>query len=202
MRPNWFVGLVPHPETLKRLYETIYSSPPRGLRAYDVEDLHVTLAFFGACDPDVALQAWTQNDMSLQATTLKLGGAQLFGRASRATALGFNVEAVKYGDAANVHADTAFRQFIGPYRDALLEAANRPADPRIPRPHLTIARLPRGLTPLQRRTVIRWAEEIRVTEHLPVEAVALYRSADREAGGAGGQRYAIVEECKLTQQTD
>lgn len=197
MRPNWFVGLAPHHESLERIYQTIYASPPRGLRAYDVYDLHVTVAFLGAIDAEVATNAWNEIMLSLRAGTVRLGRAQLFGRASRATALGFNVGAVQYGEAHGAAADAAFRESVASDRDALLQAAGRPADPRRARPHLTIARLPRGLTPLQRRTVIKWAEGIRVEELLRVDIAALYRSADRVAGEAEGRRYAIIDQRQL-----
>ena len=180
MRPNWFVGFPIQSDAVAGLYK----DAPLGLRAYHLEDLHVTLAFFGPAVEEHVRDAWASHEFRVRRTSVVLSSAQLFGQSRTATALGLHVQTVPRS------AQEAFASAMRSDRDGLLASVGCDPDVRDVRPHVTVARLPASLTSFQRRTAIRWAERIDIGDRILLDRVALYTWADdRER-----RRFRIVDE--------
>lgn len=183
---------------------------PDVLRMYAPADLHITVAFLGSVPYEVAARVWETHTFALAPVTVRLGPVQLFGRPGRATALGFNVIPAghrrnnlvdrlrgQFGSDARKGADSLSPDLIAGLRferDALLDLAECRPDSREPRPHVTIARLPRDATSLERRRAIGWAEKLVIDEPVVLNSVALFTwSAVRDASA----RFRIVDERQL-----
>ena len=153
---NWFVGLPVPPGVW---FEPLLTDAP-GARPTHPEDLHVTLAFFGPTGEARALAAWSLVEGTPPpAFEVRLAGLERFGR--RFSALGL------------IPQSEALVSWMTDRRPGLLEAAEAPADPRPPRPHITVAR------PRDRRALGRWADArdpLEVT--LTLGEVALYTRAE------------------------
>ncbi len=173
MEANWFIAL-PFPpaslpgEELTRL--------PAGTRAFDPEDLHVTVAFLGAAGEQRALRAWRRleiNDALPLPTTI--GPRAVFGAPRRPSALGLDLDTAS--------GDGALTRFIAAWRDALRATAGLAPEQRQVRPHVTLGRPPRRCDADWEHALAAWIDQ--PTLHTPVrlERIALYTRA-----APGGRR--------------
>ena len=167
MRPNWFIGLpVPAADWL---LETL-SNAPEGLRCFQPADLHITLAFLGTVDSELAHSAWSAAEKrAMDPTFIVPGKVRPFGAKKRPSALSFVLEAGHDEIAAYMERN----------RTAILRGAGRPPDKRPPRPHLTIARIPRRADDKLREAALNWAESVETPGlGITLDRMALYSWAD------------------------
>ncbi len=184
MRPNWFVGLPVDDAWVPRAIDGI----PAGLRTFDGEDLHVTVAFLGDVDADAAYRGWrtviehddgAPRDLG-PAFDLTLGRVLPFGPPSKPSAL----------SVVPAEGDEACLGFIAAHRDRALRAAGSPPDRHAIHPHATIARIPRKATDEARAEALAWAESVPpLGVTVRVSEVALYTWTDERRK----QLYRIVE---------
>ena len=158
MRPNWFVALRVTAPSL------VLPVPPSGVRLFDAEDLHATIAFLGGVDERRARAAWDAAAIALAPRAITLGRVVPLG----ASALSAIVD------------DAEITAAIGAARDEMHRAAGTPLDTRAPLPHVTIARTGRRA---DREAAIAWASELRLESIAArIDEVALYTWAeDRSA---------------------
>ena len=164
--PNWFIGIPVPGGWLDALLERA----PGDLRRLHADDLHVTVAFLGACGRERAERAFGLLDEGLEVRAV-LERIHGFGGRRRPSAYSLvlgqgNEEVVAY---------------LRRWRDRLLLAANARPDPYEPYPHVTIGRPPRRAPPEVAQVLRDWALS---TPPLDVEVllddVALYTwSEDR-----------------------
>ena len=178
-RQNWFIGLPVHADELPA---GILASLPPGIQRFHEEDLHVTVAFLGPIGERraraaFALADWTQWP-TLSATT---GPRAAFGNPRRPSAYGLEVE----GDAV--------RRFLAAWRDALLQAAGRPAETRGIRPHVTLGRPPRRLAATMRDRARPWLDETQPPTPLRLDRIALFAGSDERPR----RLFTRVRECPL-----
>lgn len=169
MKPNWFIGL--YCDETGWLQSSVQHLPPR-VRAFQRSDLHVTLAFLGACSEAAALQAWKQATQhppaALYMTTSAL---QPMGKKSRPSAF-----SLLFDD------DEPLVVWMQTHRAAVLAAAAARPDNRTPLPHLTIARPQRRISQSQRDKALIWCQSQKIQpQQLWFRHMALYTwSMDRK----------------------
>lgn len=164
--PNWFVGW---PFEV----ELPLPSPPPRVRAFAPEDRHATLAFLGACGEAAARAAWAVAlELELAPVRARLGGVELLGHPRNPSAI-----AALFSD-GRVEVEAQ----IAAHRSALLEAAGARPDDRPPKAHVTLARIQRKASPIQRRHAAEWAATLSLDGAAELDRLALYTwSEDREA---------------------
>jgi len=64
-RPNWFFAF-----PLDGAFVATLPEPPKAIRRYHPDDMHMTLAFLGGCGEEAALRALSVLDVSLGASPL------------------------------------------------------------------------------------------------------------------------------------
>jgi 2'-5' RNA ligase len=167
MAPNWFVGL---PVAAGPWLAPLVADAPRALRVFHREDLHLTVAFLGACGEERALAAWrTLDGFDHDAVEVSLGGLVPMGNPRRYSAL--SVLLVSGG------AQTA--ALIGAVREPMWAAAAARPDDRPPQPHLTVARPTRAASAAERRAALAWATgKPPVGAHVLIDRIALYTWSD------------------------
>lgn len=172
-RPNYFVGF-PLPDFW---VENALLGLPPGLRTFRGEDIHITVAFLGACSDEQAHAAWLatigiDGDSPLadeHPFEVELGRIETFGNPAQPSSL----------SAVPVDADGPATTFLARHRDRIFHAAGRPPDARPPRPHSTIVRIPRKAPPELRAAAIAWAEQVpplRIV--VPINEIALFTWTD------------------------
>jgi 2'-5' RNA ligase len=161
MKANWFLGVpVPGDRAIE-----LAGSPPEGVRLFHAADLHVTIAFLGACGEERARAAWSALAWPLGPIDASLGAVVPMGSPRQVSALSALVEDGR-GEVERA---------IGAVRDVICAAAAVPPDPRPPKAHVTIARLGRRTTPRQRRAAVAWARGLALAGlRVRLESVALY----------------------------
>ena len=170
-RPNWFLAFPLDGSFVLGLPEL-----PSGLRRYQPEDVHMTLAFLGGCGEAGALAALAALDEQLARAPLApidvalgevvgMGGARL--RYSALSAL------LSTGRAEATAA-------LARYRDALTEAASGRRERRAPKPHITLAR-PRGRAgENEREAGLRWGASLDLgAVRQRLDRIALYTWSER-----------------------
>lgn len=169
MRPNWFVAW---PVRCAGLDERI-GELPADVRRFAPVDRHITLAFFGGVEAEAARRAFDCLG-ALPAVDVGFGPVVLFGDRRKGTALSAEIEA---GRGVLVNGMRA-------WRDAMLERAGAGPEYREPRPHMTIARMQRGIAPEGRRVALAWASGIDLSGLTArIDRIALFTwSADRRHG--------------------
>lgn len=139
--PNWFIGW---PFEADVPLEPV----PDRVRGFAPEDRHVTLAFLGPCGPDRAAAAWAiARACPIAKRTVTLGSLTLLGNPRQPSAIAALLDAGR----AEVEAEMAA------HRGALLAAAEARPDDRPPKAHVTLARIQRKASPVQRRQAADWA---------------------------------------------
>lgn len=166
--PNWFLAWPVKVSLGDRLADV-----PDEVRAFAPADLHITLAFLGAVDRDIARDTFDSLDLSLLSPTqISFGDVVLMGHPRRGTALSAEVADGR---------ETLATQ-IGAQRSELLERAGARPERYEPRPHMTIARIHRRASRTAREAALRWAAAIDLSSmSATVERLALYTSSvDRQ----------------------
>ena len=164
MKPNWFIGWPIAAPLLARAGEL-----PVSVRLFAESDLHVTLAFLGACGEERARAAFATIEAA-KPVQVGFGGVQLFGHPRRGTALSATLAAGR----EVLVARTSEQQ------DAALSAAEARPETRAPNPHVTIARIARRASKDERERALEWAAEIDLSGLTAViDRVALYTWSDQ-----------------------
>lgn len=177
--PNWFIAL---PVPAEQLPDDALDSLPEGVRAFHPLDLHITVAFLGPVSRERALAAWDLHDWSSEpGFHVYTTGRAALGRKRRPSAYGLDV-----GDA-----DGRLQQFVQDWRDRLLDAANRPAEKRDVRPHVTLGRPARGRSDTIRHR--QWLAKRQPPAEITLERIALYTWAEQRRD----RRFTHVRECEL-----
>ncbi len=189
-RPSYFVGF---PLAAPAVLDGVPRAPA-GVRVFDVADVHVTLAFFGACGPERAVEGMRAVDAAAMAPVeVTLAGARLLGHPRHPTAV-----ARLLGEGAGV-----LVTHLAAQRDRALAAAGCAPERRAPLPHATIARVRRRASATERTAAESWARAIVPSaQRVMIDRVALYTWSEERAGGAtddgrNARRYRIVEERPL-----
>jgi 2'-5' RNA ligase len=195
---NWFVAL---PVVADRWYDALsaHASKARGvasgasadapslaLSRLHRDDLHLTIAFLGACGEEQALRAWaTLEGWSAPALAATLGHLVPLGNPRRPSAIALTL----------TEGNEAVASLLGSLRDAMFDAAEVPRDLRVPLPHITVFRVPRHATSAERRSALEWVEACPpVPGRIRFETVALYAWAE----GRSERRFRTVIERPLT----
>ncbi len=141
--PNWFVGFPVDGAFLASL-----PPPPRAVRLYHPDDVHLTLAFLGACGEEAARRSWGLLERAeLAAAEISLGSVVPMGSARSYSALSALLERGR----------TELEASLGRLRDPLTEAASGRRERRPPQPHVTLARAQRMASDAERAAGIEWA---------------------------------------------
>jgi len=179
MKANWFVGLPIEGGWMPARVP----APPPEVRLFAPEDLHLTIAFLGACGEARAREAWAATGAF---SPIDAGLAEVvpMGPERRYSALSTLL------DRGREDVERA----IGTLRDPICAAAGARRDDRPPKAHLTIARPTRRASPAERRAAIAWAAAIDLRSvAVRIDRIALYTwSEDRAA-----RLFRIVEERPL-----
>ncbi len=180
--PNWFAALpVPAHAWLPRVLREL----PSSCRGFDPDDVHMTVAFFGAMRESlVADVIETLDGVSDAPIPVRLGRLLALPKPRRPSAFSFSI--AEGGEpAANL---------IGTWRDSLLAVARARPDHRPPLPHITVARPPRRASAEARSESLAWARNTEPPPDLLVlDRIALYTWADNRRI----RQFKIVHECGL-----
>lgn len=167
---NWFVGLM-LPE--RSGWIEVAAGLPSGVRRFHPADLHITVAFLGACGEDRGLAAWHALRHRLHAPIPVTAGPWLaLGHPSRPSAFGLGL--------AEGH--QAVAALMASWGAEALAAAGRPPERRAPLPHVTLARPSRRGGDGARTAMQRWMGAAPVPEQpTRLEQLALFTWApDRQ----------------------
>ncbi len=167
MKPNWFVGLPIDPGAW---FEPLTHDAPATVRVFHPSDVHLTVAFLGACGEQRAASAWQQlDDFAAAPIGITLGGLEPMGNRRRPSALS---AVVNQGRQAIIELTLALR---GP----LISAAGAKSDERPPLPHVTVARPAKRCSSAQRREAVAWARsKPAIGGAQTLDRIALYSWAD------------------------
>jgi 2'-5' RNA ligase len=166
--PNWFAAIpveLPGDD-----FASLQRGAPDGLRWFAPEDLHVTIAFFGAFREE-RLEAVASAIMELPRPDIRVTVGTMLALPStrRFSAVSLSV-ADGRGEAS---------AWLKHHHGALMRAAGLPPDPREPVPHITIARPLRQAPPWQRRSILNWMEQRQPPPAvLHLRRLALYRGME------------------------
>ena len=188
MAGNWFVALsVPAVPWFSRVPES-----PHGVRLFHPDDLHITVAFLGACGEEAAQLAFDVAPKWPTSTVdVTLGAVEPMGNPRRPSAFASLVS-----DGAGT-----LRDAIVVVRDEMCARAGARLDERAPRPHVTIARPRRSATGPERKEAATWARSVVLRDpcirlsrlvlygHSTDPSVRLFRDhAMRELGSRSAER--------------
>lgn len=177
MPANWFIAL---PVRDTGWLTGLLEGCPRGQRRFLASDLHITVAFLGACGEDGARRAWACSS-SGGPFSVTLGGLRAMGDPRRYSALSLELDQGR--------AEVA--EAIGRWRGPMFEAAGARPERRPPLPHCTVCRPSRRASERERAAGLGWARGVAaLTVPLVLDRVALYTWAeDRKTG-----LFRVVEE--------
>lgn len=167
MKPNWFVAF---PVTEGAWLSGLKSPIPPDLRLFLPEDLHLTVAFLGAMDPDLE-QAVSVLIRSIEfdAVCIEVDRLTALPRRNRFSA----ISAIPSSGASSVS------RLVAEWRDPLCRVAGAKPDQRRPLPHITIGRPTRKASPASRQEILDWADQVRFKNvKLKLDALALYTWSD------------------------
>lgn len=160
--PNWFIALPVSPAVW---FDEQVTPPPSGLRRFDPEDLHVTLAFLGGVGEAAARAAWAALPALDGPWSVRLGHVRAMGNPRRYSAL----SAVFAEGAVPVEAAMTRAGAVA------LAAAGLPPEPRPALAHVTLARPGRRASEPERAAGLGWARGLGVLDvTLTLDRVALY----------------------------
>lgn len=162
MKPNWFVAAPVETSWLPNLLSDL----PQTCRGFTPEDIHMTVAFFGAMDPKRA------DDVILHMKSIRRGSFSItLGKLiplpspKRCSALSLAVDEGQEEAAA----------LIGDLRDPMIQIAGGRPDTRPPLPHITVARPIRKYREQGRRDALAWAHQaVAPSTLISISKLALY----------------------------
>ncbi len=146
---NWFIGLPVDP---LGWYPDRVPAAPSGLRPFHRDDLHLTVAFLGACGEDRARAAFEAMEWPLGPTEIGLGPVAPMGPRHRYSALSVLL------DRGRVAIEAA--TFVA--RSTAFKVAAVQGDTRPPKAHVTIARPRREASAADRSAGLAWAASVDV----------------------------------------
>ena len=168
MPGNWFIALaVPAAPWFSRV-----SEPPNGVRLFHPDDLHITVAFLGACGQQAAEAAFEiAPKWPTGVVDATLGPVEPMGNPRRPSAFAAIVR-----EGADVLGDA-----ILVVRSEMCARAGARIEERAPKPHVTIARPKRKAEGVQRKAAQAWAAAISLGEpRVRLSRLVLYtHSVDR-----------------------
>lgn len=181
---NWFVGLrLPEPSG----WIEVAAGLPSGVRRFHPSDLHITVAFLGACEEEHALRAWQALEPRRH-PPIPVSAARwlALGPPSAPSAFGLGL--------ANGH--QAVAALMASWGAEALAAAGRAPDRREPLPHVTLARPTRRGGDGARTAMQQWITTAPVPEQpTTLEQLALFTwAANREE-----RLFQVVAERRLDQ---
>ncbi len=152
---NWFLALVvPEQAGLTQLLRDL----PPGLRPFQATDLHITVAFLGACDRSRAWQAW-QAIAPLQHPPIAVAAAAWRSMGSpehpSAYALTLGPDSLQEQDQSS----RLTTSLIERWREPALAAAGLPSQRRAALPHITLARPRRRGVERDRTAMASWLRQ-------------------------------------------
>jgi 2'-5' RNA ligase len=152
MSPNWFVALPLHGNG-----PLTFDAPPEGIRRFETEDLHLTIAFLGPCGEAAAWNGWDVvrrflGESHQPPIPYALGDVVPMGSPSRYSALS---ALLRDGHPECVH-------LINALRNAICAASGAAGDARPPLPHVTLARPSRRASDEERRAGLLWSRRLRL----------------------------------------
>ncbi len=174
---NWFLALVvPEQAHLTELLVDL----PAGLRPFCAADLHITVAFLGACGAERAWRAW-QAIAPLQHPALAVvpGGWRAMGPAETPSAYALTLAPDSAEELDQVHGSRLTRSLIERWRLPALAAADLPPERRAALPHITLARPRRRGMAAGQAEVDAWLQRAPRPRHgFVLDQIALYTWAD------------------------
>ena len=168
MKANWFVAL---PVPAAGWFERV-GAPPRGVRLFHPDDLHLTVAFLGAVSEEAARRGFEEaRAFPLGACEITLGPVVPMGNKRRPSAL----------SARLLDGEREVARAITEVRDAISDAACAAREARPALPHLTVARPLRSATYAERTGALTWASSLDLgAPRVSLTCLALYTwSAER-----------------------
>jgi len=170
MKPNWFIAL---PVAAGGWFAPLAAAAPRDLRRFHAGDLHLTVAFLGACGEHAARAAWALTQgMDPPDFDVTLGGLEPMGSRKKPSAIAVTLDRGRAPVAG----------YMTRWRGELLAAAGARPDTRPARPHITIGRPPRKLAPEGREAILDWARaQPPIGAAMRLGSLALYTWSDDRA---------------------
>lgn len=170
-RPNWFLAFPLDGSFVRGLPEL-----PPGLRGYQAEDVHMTLAFLGGCGEAGAMAALAALDEELARAPLPALDVSL------GEVVGMGGSGLRYSalSALLSRGRAEAIEVLGAYRDALTDAAAGRRERRAPKPHITLAR-PKGRAGLaEREAGLAWGAALDLDGvRQRLDRIALYTWSER-----------------------
>jgi 2'-5' RNA ligase len=162
---SFFIAI---PIVAGRWYEKL-ATPPARFSMFHAQDLHLTVAFLGACGDEKGRAAFEAIDFSLAVRAVTFGAVVPMGNPRHYSALSAELAE---GRAEVEHAMSASR-------GAAWTAAEAEPDLRPAKAHLTIARPARRASNADRRAGLAWAESLHLEGvSASLEMLALYTHAE------------------------
>jgi 2'-5' RNA ligase len=165
-RPNWFFAFPIDGSFLEALPE-----PPKAIRRYHPDDVHMTLAFLGGCGEPAALRALAALDERLgteppPVLDISLGRAVPFGRSKS----GYTTLSALLDQGRDEATALVARE-----RDALHAAATGTHPKRPANPHVTLARVRGRASAESREAGLAWASALELgAVRARLDRIALY----------------------------
>lgn len=178
VEPNWFIALTVDPG---EWYGPFLRTIPRHIRAFNAQDLHVTVAFLRACGEEKARAAFEVVEPHFaRPLNLRLAGVEALGNRWRPSALGI----------VGIGGGTEVAEFTDKVRDLAAWRAGVEPDTRAPKPHVTVIRPPKRGSLQEIREILDWATGVTpLGIDLKLDRLALYtRSEER------GRQFRVVAE--------
>ena len=174
---NWFLALVvPEQAHLAELLVDL----PASLRPFSAADLHITVAFLGACGAERAWRAW-QAIAPLQHPAIAVvpAGLRAMGPAQTPSAYALTLRPDSAEELDQDHGCRLTRSLIERWRVPALVAADLPPERRAALPHITLARPRRRDAASEQAEVEAWLQRVPLPQHgFVVDQIALYTWAD------------------------
>jgi 2'-5' RNA ligase len=166
MHPNWFVALPIPADWLPALQ----ANAPEGLRWFQPTDVHLTIAFLGAMNPDKQQAVMEQMQQVVHAS-IPIRLATMIALPSERN---FSAVSLKISGG-----NETISQLMEQWRGAFYQAAEARPDTRPPLPHITVARPRRDASFGQRKAILDWVKTYPVpAAELVVDSIAFYTWAD------------------------
>jgi RNA 2',3'-cyclic 3'-phosphodiesterase len=152
-RPNWFFAF-----PVDGAFVLGLPSPPKSFRRFHPEDVHLTLAFLGACGEERSMKALDALD-ALAAKAPNREPRRIPYSLAEVTPMGSRRH---YSALSAMLADgrEETEAYIASLRDVLTETATGRREERKPKAHVTIARPRRRATDPQREEGLEWAQNL------------------------------------------